>query len=207
VRSVSQTPTYDQLRGERINAEVPPSEDDLPRVGQPGKHGPMDVAPRALTSGQVPEAASDLPPAWSWFEPADADSPGRHHPRGDGPGAAQLRGRTPSRSGYRMVGPGDGLEDVGSGPTVRRAESTTGTHLRGETQPPSLAEPQAVLPPVAHARHAPPHGGESCPPPSADDNRGHDTVPGSHGVHSGHGCQLQSVHRSAARYAMPKAVH
>jgi hypothetical protein len=203
VRAVSQTPTYDQLRGERINADVPPSEEDPPRVAQPGKHGPADDAPRALASDQAPEAASDLPPAWSWFEPADAGPLGRHHPRGDVPGAAELRGRIPSRPGYGLVEP----ERAGSATVVWRPESTTVTRLRGETQAPALAGPQAALPPVAHARHAPPHGGKSCPTPAADDNRAQDTVVGGHGAQLGQGCQPRSVHRTAARYAMPKAVH
>jgi hypothetical protein len=202
VRAVSQTPTYDQLRGERINAEVPPSEYDLPRVDQPGKHGPADDAPRTLASGQAPEAASDLPPAWSWFEPTDAHPPGRHHPRGDMPGAADLRGRTSSQSGYGMVG----SESAGSGNAIRRAESTRGTRLRGETQAPALAGPPAALPPVAHARHASPHGGKSCPTP-ADDHRAQDMEVGGHGAQPGQGCQPRSVHCTAARYGMPKAVH
>jgi hypothetical protein len=199
VRAVSQTPTYDQLRGERINAEVPPSEYDLPRVGQPGKHGPADDAARVLASGQAPEAASDLQPAWSWFEPTDTGATGRHHPRGAVPGAAELRDRTP---GYGMVEP----ESAGSRNAIRRPESTTGKRLRGETQAPPPAAPQAALPPVAHARHASPHDGKSCPT-SADDQRAQDMEMGDPGTHSGHGCQPRSVHRTAARYGMPKAVH
>ncbi|MCA1836208.1 MAG: hypothetical protein LC721_07745 [Actinobacteria bacterium] len=201
---MSQTPTYDQLRGERINAEVPPSEDDLPRVDKPGKHGPADDAPRALaSSGQALEAASNLPPAWSWFEPADAGAPGRHHPRGEVPGAAELRGRTPSQSGRGVVE----TDKVGSGNATRRAESSTGPRLRGEPPAPPLAGPRAALPPVAHARHAPPHGGKNCPPPAADDSRAQGNVVGGHGAQPGQGCQPRSAHRTAARYAMPKAVH
>jgi hypothetical protein len=37
-RSVGEMPIYEQLRGERINADVPPSEAALPRVGRSGRH-------------------------------------------------------------------------------------------------------------------------------------------------------------------------
>lgn len=37
-RPVRKTPIYEQLRGERINAEVPPSEAALPGIGRPGRH-------------------------------------------------------------------------------------------------------------------------------------------------------------------------
>jgi hypothetical protein len=37
-RLVCETPIYEQLRGERINAEVEPSKTALPRVGRPGRH-------------------------------------------------------------------------------------------------------------------------------------------------------------------------
>jgi len=96
VRAVSQTPTYDQLRGERINAEVPPSEDKPPRDDQPGKHRPADDALPAPAPCQSPEPASDLTAAWSWFDPIDADLLGRHHLWGDMPKAAELRGQPPS---------------------------------------------------------------------------------------------------------------
>jgi hypothetical protein len=37
-RPMGQTPIYDQLRGERINAEVPATGADLQRADHPGKH-------------------------------------------------------------------------------------------------------------------------------------------------------------------------
>lgn len=38
VSPMRQTPIYEQLRGECINADVPPSEADPSRVGHPGRH-------------------------------------------------------------------------------------------------------------------------------------------------------------------------
>ena len=48
-RPVWETPIYEQLRGERINADVPPTETALPRVGRPGRHRQL-----ADTTGPVP---------------------------------------------------------------------------------------------------------------------------------------------------------
>ena len=176
VRVVSQTPTYDQLRGERINAEIPPSEDNPPGADQPGKHRPADDAPHAPAPGHLPEPASDLTPAWSWFDPINAGSLGKHHLWGDVPKSAESLGQPPSP------------------PACQPA-------------PPTLTAPQAALPPVAHARLAPPHGARSCPAPAADDNHPQDAVVGGHGVRPGPGCQPQSVHRAETRYPMPRAVH
>ena len=44
---VGQTPIYDQLRGERINAEVPPSHADSHRPADPGRHRRGAQAPSA----------------------------------------------------------------------------------------------------------------------------------------------------------------
>ena len=66
--TVSQTPMYDQLRGECINADVPAGEVDPYPLHHPGKHrlrddapGPVEVCP----SSPGPEA--DLAEGWSWF--------------------------------------------------------------------------------------------------------------------------------------------
>jgi hypothetical protein len=44
VPTVSQTPTYDQLRGERVNTDVPVSEADPQPVDRPGRHRLQDDA-------------------------------------------------------------------------------------------------------------------------------------------------------------------
>ncbi|MBV9057936.1 MAG: hypothetical protein JO296_00915 [Pseudonocardiales bacterium] len=41
---MSQTPTYDQLRGERINTDVPAGEADPQPVDRPGRHRLQDAA-------------------------------------------------------------------------------------------------------------------------------------------------------------------
>jgi hypothetical protein len=51
VRTVSQTPTYDQLRGERINADVPASEANPQLTDRPGRHRVREDTP---TDSAVP---------------------------------------------------------------------------------------------------------------------------------------------------------
>ena len=85
-RTVSQTPTYDQLRGERINADVPAGEADPHPVDRPGKHRiPDDMPAESALSDVEPEGGSakdrsgkhqlrhgtpraDPTRDWSWFE-------------------------------------------------------------------------------------------------------------------------------------------
>lgn len=85
-RTVSQTPTYDQLRGERINADVPAGEADPHPVGRPGKHRiPDDMPAESALSDVEPGGGSakdrsgkhqlrhgtpraDPARDWSWFE-------------------------------------------------------------------------------------------------------------------------------------------
>jgi len=45
VRPMDRTPIYDQLRGERINADVPAAEADPQVVGRRGRHHVLVVAP------------------------------------------------------------------------------------------------------------------------------------------------------------------
>jgi hypothetical protein len=61
VSLVSQTPIYDQLRGERINADVPATGADPHRVGYPGKHHlPPGVPSVAAVFGRPAGARSGL---------------------------------------------------------------------------------------------------------------------------------------------------
>lgn len=76
-RTVSQTPTYDQLRGERINADVPAGEPDPRSVDRPGKHRRDDDTPIASAVHRASLGPrTDLAEGWSWFSGA---MPGAHH--------------------------------------------------------------------------------------------------------------------------------
>jgi len=77
---VSQTPTYDQLRGERINADVPAGEADPHPVDRPGRHRVRDDMPAG-------SAQSDLGPGrdptedWPGFMPGNSNRSGKHQLR------------------------------------------------------------------------------------------------------------------------------
>ena len=84
---MGQTPIYDQLRGERINVDVPPTGTDSQLVGHPSEHPVLAGAP-------VPAAVFGPGPA------TDLDA-NRHHlmppspasqPAGDGPRAVAVWG-------------------------------------------------------------------------------------------------------------------
>ena len=72
-RLVGQTPIYDQLRSERINADVPPSHIHSHRPADPGRHRLDAEAPNAAAVvvrpvrsrkgrlGRSPSAGADLP--------------------------------------------------------------------------------------------------------------------------------------------------
>jgi hypothetical protein len=215
VRGVSQTPTYDQLRGERINADVPASEDDALWVDKPGRHHPSDGAPDALAHGQSPKAAAHPTAAWSWFESADARPPGKHHLWCDAPDSAEMPGPSAGpRAHESRLGAAE-PRTAGSVHATRRDEA--GTRLHGETPSavgrggcnpgtPSPPGPQAaVIPPVAHARHTPLHGGKSSPAPAVVDNPKQDTAVSGLGGHTRP--ENRSLGHTDARCPMPKAVH
>lgn len=62
-RCVSETPIYDQLRGERINADVPDDGADRQRVGQHGHHRAPDVPVSGpAVPGRPAASGSDPPP-------------------------------------------------------------------------------------------------------------------------------------------------
>ncbi|MGH3782902.1 MAG: hypothetical protein ACRDRO_20345 [Pseudonocardiaceae bacterium] len=57
---MGQTPIYEQLRGERINADVPATGADPQRVDHPGKHHLPAVAPVPAAVFQPPGPGADL---------------------------------------------------------------------------------------------------------------------------------------------------
>ncbi|PZS22559.1 MAG: hypothetical protein DLM60_04175 [Pseudonocardiales bacterium] len=57
---MGQTPIYEQLRGERINVEVPATGADPQRVDHPGKHHLLAVAPVPAAVFEPPGPGTDL---------------------------------------------------------------------------------------------------------------------------------------------------
>ncbi|MGH3631215.1 MAG: hypothetical protein ACRDRL_27700 [Sciscionella sp.] len=98
---MNQTPTYDQLRGERINAEVPASDADVPaREADPrvhlGKHHLReDGSTAAAVSSSSPGSGVDLAGDWAGSGTGDSEDPGKHWLRDDAPGAAGVCGPAP----------------------------------------------------------------------------------------------------------------
>ena len=73
-RPVSPTPIYDQLRGERINADVPATGAEPSQVDHPGKHRLPGGAPSAAAvSVRTSGAGADRAASWSWFAPTGAE--------------------------------------------------------------------------------------------------------------------------------------
>jgi hypothetical protein len=193
VRAVSQTPTYDQLRGERINADVPPSEVD---PDQPGRH-PLDK-PGLPAPGPAPEAAAARATAWSWFESVEDNASGKHHLWSEVAGAAEVSEPSPASPACRSRSRMSQAEKARPVNAIERHESLT----------PPPPGPPAALPPVAHARHTPPHGADnSAAPAGSVENSAQDKPTGGRCAHPGHGCHPRSIDRPATAHPMPKAVH
>jgi hypothetical protein len=73
------TPTYDQLRDERLNADVPASEAGT-QVDHPGRHRLRDDAPAAAAvGGSSSGPGADLAEDWSWFVTGDPVRTGSAH--------------------------------------------------------------------------------------------------------------------------------
>jgi hypothetical protein len=103
VSRVSHTPTYDQLRGERINVDVPASQAGVPAspadpepLTRPGKHHLRDDAPTAVAAfGPSPRSGAGLAEDWPGSRTGDSDPRGKHAVPDDPPGATEVSG--PSR--------------------------------------------------------------------------------------------------------------
>jgi hypothetical protein len=94
-RAVS-TPTYDQLCGERINADDPGSEADPYSVDHPRKHRIRgDVLGADTACGPPPGPGAHSAKDWSWCATDDPDRPGKHRIRDDASGADTACGPPP----------------------------------------------------------------------------------------------------------------
>ncbi|HEX4102745.1 MAG: hypothetical protein WAN20_03665 [Pseudonocardiaceae bacterium] len=70
---MSQTPIYDQIRGERINVDLPAAGSDPLPVDPPDKpRRPVGGAGPAVFS-RAPEVGADRAADWSWFAAADPE--------------------------------------------------------------------------------------------------------------------------------------
>jgi hypothetical protein len=129
VSPVTPTPIYDQLRGERINAEVPATGADPHRLDHPDGHR---LATTVLTAPAVafsrsPLAGTDRATSWSWFT---ATTP-----------AAQP-----------AINPTAPAEPGRETPPDKRTHSTSQPTGRGQETSVTWG-PRSVPPPAVHARH------------------------------------------------------
>lgn len=191
-RAMSQTPTYDQLRDERINADVPAGEVDPHQVDHFGRHRLGDHFGRHRLVGDAPGAAvCGLPPGsgadladWSGCGTVNSGHPGKHRLHDDAPGALAICGasqgpradRVGGWSWFTPVDPGR----AGLANTTRPIPPIAETDLRGQTY---VADQQACFGPRAAPEPAP-HA--VLPPPAhADDTHQHMAVDASRDARAG----------------------
>jgi hypothetical protein len=174
VSGVSQTPTYDQLRGERINADVPASDVDVP-AGEAdldpnahvGKHRLRGYASTAVAvSGLSLGSGVDLAEDWAGFGTSDSDHPVKHWLRDDAPGAAGVCGPAPGlgadlAESWSWFGTGEpgSVDPANSARGVHCSAGSPGRgHIsaaneQGDADQPGLPGqgPHALFPSPAHA--------------------------------------------------------
>lgn len=171
---VSHTPTYDQLRGERINVDVPASQAgvpaspaDLESLARPGRHHLRDDAPTAVAAfGPSRGSGVDLAADWSGCTTGDFDPRGKHAVADDPPGATEVSG--PSRElGADLVGSWSWFETgkpAGADPTtvtraVRCSAGSPGRRHPPPTNDEKDAEQRGLPGQASHAvLPAPVHG-------------------------------------------------
>ncbi|MFN2479023.1 MAG: hypothetical protein ABR615_07595 [Pseudonocardiaceae bacterium] len=68
---MSQTPIYDQIRGERINADLPAAGSEPPPIDPPDKLRLPAGGADPTVFARPPEVAADRAADWSWFAAAD----------------------------------------------------------------------------------------------------------------------------------------
>ena len=149
VSRVSHTPTYDQLRGERINVDVPTSPAGVPTrpaepesLTRPGRHHLRDDAPTAVAAlGPSPGSGVGIAAHWPGCRTGDCDPRGKHSVADDPPGTTEVSG--PSRE------PGAGLAESWSWFETGEAGQCRSGHYR-----PSGPLPSGE-PPVVGTHHQP----------------------------------------------------
>lgn len=161
-RTVTPTPTYDQLRGELINADVPASEADL-QLDHPGEHRRGDNPPVGVVFGLPSGQGADFAERRSWPAIVDIDRPGKHRLRDDGAGVSVVFEQFPAPeadpaedwSWFETGGP----DTAGLPAATRPDHSPAVTHhrehapaTRADPAPRAASEPYVLLPPPAHAR-------------------------------------------------------
>jgi hypothetical protein len=105
-RPVRPTPLYDQLRGERINADLPPSDGHLQQAADRGKHrladGELGSATEDTRPSRIPShrANTDVPPREA--DPHQRAHPAKHHLPDGEPGLAAAFTR-PSAAADRIT--------------------------------------------------------------------------------------------------------
>lgn len=136
-RLVSPTPIYEQLRGERINADVPVCNAEPQRVAHPTSHRLWDTesGPAVAVAEPVSEPG-DSAAAWSWFAPADQSAPGAR--RAAWRAQSEHEGRRHRRRRSAEQSAGEGAE----GPAGNGGDNRAGQWAPGP-----------ALPPPTHARH------------------------------------------------------
>jgi hypothetical protein len=159
---------YDQLRGERINADVPVSEVDPDSLDRPGRHRLRDDTPAAAAvCGPPPGPRGERAKDWSEFGTGGIDRPSKHRLPDHAAAAAAVCGPslgpgTDRAEGWPWLGTGEpGRADLAN--ATQAASCLAGRHCRGHTpavdqRPGSdhreVLEPalRALLPPPVHAR-------------------------------------------------------
>ncbi len=135
-RLVSPTPIYDQLRGERINADVPATGAGRQRVDRPGKHCLPAGAPPAAVAGRSPGAGSARAAGWSWFGPTAPPMPAANTRRVESarepcPGGRTYPAAQPAGSDQRAAATGGPHGPLPSGAHARPEQAQPGRHLPG----------------------------------------------------------------------------
>lgn len=136
-RPVGQTPIYDQLRGERIDVDVPPSDVDLDRLAAAGRHRldadtPSPAAVIVRSSGP----GTDRLASHRGRGPHAVCAPKAHAravPQHAGPALAPAAGRPLAAPAAAAGGAASGIQAVGAGCRVEG------------TDPRPAAAPEAVF--------------------------------------------------------------
>jgi hypothetical protein len=184
VARVSHTPTYDQLRGERINVDVPASQvgvaaspvDPEPFTRSGKHHRRDDDRPTGVAAfGPSPGSGAGLAEDRPRFSTDGPSPPGRHSVLDDPPGAREVSGREPpadlaeSWSWFRTGKPASADPATATPAIPCSADSPSHQHPPPTTDEKDaeqrvLSRPawHAVLSPPVHGRHSQ-QPGESTP--------------------------------------------